>query len=413
MKRVRNIRFQVLYVVAALLLAGGVASYSAAPAEAQVAVLADARIGDNGDHTRFVLEFDRAVPYRIFTLSNPDRVVIDLPSVEWNGPASGRDEGAGLIEGYRHGLFRPGVMRVVMDLGAPAEIHRHFALDPSGPYGPRVVVDLVPAAGAVQNAEDFQSAGWDAYSSELSEAVAPQPPVSDGSSSQRIVVLDPGHGGVDPGAIGTSGAYEKVVVLSYSRILREVLQASGRYHVVMTRDSDVYLPLRDRYQVAHSVDAGLFLSIHADAHSSASVRGMSVYTLSDRASDAEAEALAQRENLSDVLAGTDLTGYESDVSSILISLAQRSTRQHSSEFAEILVDEMDDAIRMLRNPHRYAGFAVLKSPNVPSVLIELGYMSNRQDEAELRTENYQRLMARHMLLAIDRYFDEMEARERS
>jgi len=203
------------------------------------------------------------------------------------------------------------------------------------------------------------------------------------------------------------------VVLSYARILRDALQASGRYHVVMTRDSDIYLPLRDRYQVAHSVDAGLFLSIHADAHSSSSVRGMSVYTLSDRASDAEAEALAQRENLSDVLAGTDLTGYESDVSSILISLAQRSTRQHSSEFAEIFVDEMDDAIRMLRNPHRYAGFAVLKSPNVPSVLIELGYMSNRQDEAELRSSDYQRLMARHMLQAIDRYFDEMEARERS
>lgn len=399
--------------LAALFLAAASPFGLAAPAVAQVASLADARIGDNGDHTRFVLEFDRSVPYRIFTLSDPDRVVVDLPSVDWNGPPSGQAPGAGLIAGYRHGLFRPGVTRVVMDLAAPAQISRHFALDPSGPYGPRIVVDLVPASQTVQNAEGVQSAGWEAYSSELSAAAPPEPPVNQGALSRRVIVIDPGHGGVDPGAIGASGAYEKAVVLSFAQTLRDTLQATGRYQVVMTRDSDVYIPLRDRYQVAHSVEAGLFLSIHADSHETSSLRGMSVYTLSDRASDAEAEALAQRENLSDVLAGTDLTGYESDVTSILISLAQRSIRQHSAEFAEILVGEMSDAVQMLRNPHRFAGFAVLKSPNVPSVLIELGYMSNRQDEANLQSAEQQRVMSRHMVQAIDEYFEQMEARERS
>lgn len=377
-------------------------------------ILTDARIGLRDSETRFVLEFTQSVPYKVFTLSGPDRVVIDLPSVDWKGPRSGQADGKGLIKGYRHGLFKPGVVRVVIDLAKPAAISRHFTLDASNGAGPRLVVDLIPAQQTVQSEAPVESAGWAAYAEELSRAspvmATPGPPPG---STKRVVVIDPGHGGVDPGAIGTSGVYEKQVVLSFAQSLRTALEATGRYAVVLTRDRDIFIPLRDRYDVAHRVGAGLFLSLHADSHNSSSLRGLSVYTLSNKASDREAEALATKENLSDVLAGTDLTGYEADVTSILISLAQQSVMQSSASFAELVVQEMQQSVKLLRNPHRYAGFAVLKSPNVPSVLIELGYLSNRQDEASLKSRERHQIMSRNLVRAIDLYFDRKEKLERS
>ncbi len=390
------------------------ACLGALPASAAGPFLSDARIGEREGETRFVLEFDRAVPYKIFTLAGPDRVVIDLPSVEWRGPQSGQVAGRGLIGGYRHGLFKAGITRVVIDLAAPATVIRHFALDASDDSGPRIVLDLGPVARTVQSEEPQESPGWAAYSAELSRSspavasIGPPP-----GSTKRIVVLDPGHGGVDPGAIGSSGSYEKDIVLSYAKTLKAALEATGRYDVVLTRDRDIFVPLRERYEAAHRVNAGLFLSLHADSHNSASLRGLSVYTLSDTASDKEAEALAAKENRSDVLAGTDLTGYETDVTSILISLAQQSVKQSSAYFAEILVQEMQQSAKLLRNPHRFAGFAVLKSPNVPSVLIELGYLSNRKDEADLMSSDRKARMAAGMVRSIDLYFDRKEKLERS
>ncbi|MDF1750618.1 MAG: N-acetylmuramoyl-L-alanine amidase [Alphaproteobacteria bacterium] len=383
-------------------------------AQSSGAVLADARIGEREGETRFVLEFDRAVPFKVFTLAGPDRVVIDLPSVDWKGPAQDEVKGRGLIGGYRHGLFKPGITRVVIDLAAPASVVRHFALDAAEGYGPRVVIDLGPVSKTQPSTVAMESAGWDEYAQILaksSPAIAtPGPPPG---STKRVVVLDPGHGGVDPGAISTSGIYEKKVVLSYAKALKKALEATGRYDVVMTRDRDIFIPLRDRYEVAHSVNAGLFISLHADSHNSSSLRGLSIYTLSDKASDREAEALAAKENRSDLLAGTDLTGYEADVTSILISLAQQSVKQSSAYFAEILVDEMKTSARLLRNPHRFAGFAVLKSPNIPSVLIELGYLSNKSDEASLMSAKHQAKMADGMVRSIDLYFDRKEKLERS
>jgi N-acetylmuramoyl-L-alanine amidase len=407
-------RVRRLAAALAVLVGLGAAAAGPGPALADAPVLADARIGERDGETRFVLEFDTGVPYKIFTLSGPDRVVIDLPSVEWKGPPSGQADGRGLIAGYRHGLFKPGITRVVIDLAAPARVEKHFKLGASGSSGPRLVVDLAPAQRTVQSSEVQESGGWAAYEAELARASPAQAtPGPMPNSSKRVVVLDPGHGGVDPGAIGASGIYEKHVVLSYAKVLADALRATGRYSVVMTRDRDIFLPLRDRYAVAHEVGAGLFLSIHADSNHSAKLQGLSVYTLSEKASDAEAEALARKENLSDVLAGTDLTGYEADVTSILISLAQQSVKQSSVNFAETLVEEMEKSVKLLRNPHRFAGFAVLKSPNVPSVLIELGFLSNERDEAALRSPERQRLMAIGMVRAIDRYFERKEALERS
>lgn len=399
-----------------LLLAWAVLSVtSPGNLSAEGPALTDARIGLNSGQTRFVLEFSQNVPYKIFTLAGPDRVVIDLPSVAWKGPETGQISERGLIRGYRHGLFKPGITRVVIDLAGPASVFRHFQLGASGNAGPRIVIDLAPAPVTIQSTEPETSDDWAAYSEEL-ERTAPSftTAVPPADSGRRVVVLDPGHGGVDPGAIGASGIYEKKVVLAFGKILADALTATGRYDVVMTRDRDIFIPLRERYEVAHSVNAGLFVSIHADSHNNAALRGLSVYTLSEKASDKEAEALAAKENLSDVLAGTDLTGYEADVTSILISLAQTSVKQSSSTFAELLVEQMTtNSVQLLRNPHRFAGFAVLKSPNVPSVLVELGFLSNRSDEANLMSNALRQQMANSMVQAIDRYFDQKEAAERS
>lgn len=382
------------------------------PALADRPAIKDVRIGVGPDQTRFVLEFSASVPYRVFSLADPGRVVIDMPQTDWSALSPETIDSSGLVSGYRYGAYQPGITRVVIDLAKPASVRRHFALPADGGTGPRIVIDMAPAS-ATQPQAAMESGGWAEYANALAQQRAEDraaPAVQDG---RRVVVLDPGHGGVDPGAIGASGVREKTIVLAFAKNLKDVLEATGRYRVVMTRSDDTYIKLRDRYEVAHAAEAGLFISIHADSHSSASLRGMSFYTLSEKASDKEAEALAQKENLSDVIAGTDLTGYEEDVTSILISLAQQSVKASSASFAEALVQEMGRSVKLLRNPHRFAGFAVLKSPNVPSVLIELGFLSNRSDEQILRQPDRQRKTAAAMARAIDTFFDRKELLERS
>lgn len=226
-------------------------------------------------------------------------------------------------------------------------------------------------------------------------------------------MIDPGHGGVDPGALGKGGTKEKNVTLAAGRVLRDVLNATGRYDARLTRDSDFYIPLRERFAMARQADAALFISLHADAHRSSSVRGASVYTLSETASDAEAAALAAKENRSDVIAGVDLSSEEDEVADILIDLAQRETMNLSASFAEILVNELGRRVTLLRNTHRFAGFAVLKAPDVPSVLVELGYLTNPTDERKLGKREHLDTIARAMRDAIDAYFAERDRLSKS
>lgn len=393
---------------------GMAALLAAGTASAQTIV--DVRTGVHDETTRFVIELDRAQPYRAFILTDPNRAVIDLPDVDWSGEPAHKVGGIGLVGNLRYGLFRPGISRVVIDLKQAAVIESHFALDAGGGSGPRIVLDLKPAApGQAAETAPIASKGWSDYNETLSRSssrtASLSPPA--GASEKRVVVIDPGHGGVDPGAIGISGTYEKGVVLNVAKALKRALEGTGRYEVVLTRDRDVYLPLRERYQVAHEVNAGLFISLHADSHPSRSLRGASVYTLSDTASDKEAAALARKENKSDVIAGADLTGYTPEVSSILIDLAQQSVNENSWHFAEMLVEDLAREVEVLNNTHRFAGFAVLKSPNVPSVLVELGYLSNREDENLLTTDGFRRRISEALTKAIDRFFDRQERLNRS
>jgi N-acetylmuramoyl-L-alanine amidase len=219
-----------------------------------------------------------------------------------------------------------------------------------------------------------------------------------------LVYIDPGHGGPDPGTIGRNGTYEKNVTLAVAQELQRQLLASGRYRVKLTRSSDQFVALRARFEMARIDHADIFISLHADSSFVGDARGASIYTLSETSSDAEAAALAAKENKADLIAGVDLSKQNVVVTSILIDLAQRETKNLSARFAELLVEKLGRVTLLLRNTHRYAGFAVLKAPDIPSVLIELGYLSDSQDEALLLSAAHRAKLAGAMLLAIDGYF---------
>jgi N-acetylmuramoyl-L-alanine amidase len=229
-----------------------------------------------------------------------------------------------------------------------------------------------------------------------------------------VIVIDPGHGGVDPGAIGrTTGVYEKTIALNAARILRDRLEKTGRFRVHLTRDSDMFLRLQERVGIARAHNADLFISIHADANPILSVQGLSVYTLSNDASDREAEALAQRENKADLIAGVDLSEERPELINILLDLALRETMNLSARYANMLIDDLAGRTTLLRRSHRFAGFAVLKAPDVPSVLIELGHLSNAEDERLLQRRAHLEAIADGIVKATERFFDYRIALRRS
>ena len=363
----------------------------------------DVRIGKSGDHTRFVLNISDKVDFEVFTLADPYRIVIDLPEVGWRLPGDGQQAIGGAVRGYRYGLFKADRSRMVVDLTGPVAIANKFLLPPEGDRRYRLVLDLAPT----DRTKYMTTAGWprDAQEQAIAEPdIVPDDGSRRSSNAKRIVVIDPGHGGVDPGTTGYAGTYEKDVVLALGKALREALLRTGRYEVVMTRDTDIFLSLRARVAVARRAKADLFVSLHADSAPNSSVRGASVYTLSERASDREADALARAENQSDIIAGVDLTNEPDIVTSILIDLAQRETKNNSARFAQALLPELRSAGRIVAQTHRFAGFVVLKAPDVPSVLIENGYLTNRDDEAALNDGEWRLDMAAGIAKGVDRYF---------
>jgi N-acetylmuramoyl-L-alanine amidase len=232
----------------------------------------------------------------------------------------------------------------------------------------------------------------------------PHRPTAPTRPPPRIIVLDPGHGGVDPGAISPRGIYEKSITLASARELARQLEATGRYRAVLTRSRDVFVPLRERVARARRSHADLLLSIHADALPDRDLRGLSVYTLSDRASDRETAALAERENRDDFVAGLKLSRQPREIGAILLDLARRQTNNRSLALAGSVVGELGRAVPLLDKPHRSAGFVVLTAPDVPSALVELGCLSNRDEERLLPQPAYQQRLAKALLRAIDDYF---------
>ena len=233
----------------------------------------------------------------------------------------------------------------------------------------------------------------------------PQPkPAAKPAQLRHIVALDPGHGGKDPGAIGMRGTYEKEITIAVATDLARRLEATGRYRVLMTRRSDMFLPLEDRVRVAQKADSLLFMSLHADSAPTREARGFSVYTLSEKASDSLAAAIAKRENAVDRVAGIDLSKHPKEVRSILLDLLHRETKNNSLMMAETLVQTLDPPFTSLVRPHRQANFAVLRAPEIPSVLVEMGFLSNPDDEKLLNLKSYQARLAERLVTSVDEYF---------
>lgn len=389
-----------------LLAAMAVAGVGSARAEGKAPIMAVAVAVEAAEaKTRFRITLSKPVTAQTYLMERPDRVIVDLPEVAFHLPPETGRKRQGLIASYRYGLFAPGRSRVVMDLAEPAIVSA-ISTETGAPGGAAIlVIELARAERA-----EFQRAV--AETSGVSKPAPEQPAAKEIQDARPVIVIDPGHGGIDPGAAAHTGVAEKDLVLDFARLLKERLDAQGRYRVLLTRDTDVFVSLGDRVRAARSAKADLFISIHADSISGEqNVRGLTVYTGSERASDADSARLADRENRSDAAAGVESVETPDEIMDILQELTLRETRTFSHGFAARLVAELDSVARLNKNPRREAGFRVLRAHDVPSVLVELGYLSSRQDLDLLMSDEWRGKMVAAMSVAIDRFFATRLARQ--
>lgn len=395
--------------------------------------IANARIDSNAEKTRFTADLNFAVGYNVYVLTKPYRVVIDIPDAVFDMPAAAGNVSRGLISGFRFGQLDDNRSRIVIDVTGPVLIQNSFAVRRKKNRPARLIIDLIAT-----DAETFAKINQvdqvanlvakEQAKADQRDGIIPkeEPPTSRNKEAfdpianllkgkkrkskapsrnrKLVVVIDPGHGGIDTGTSSRSGISEKSLVLKFSKKLRARLNSLGRYKVILTRSSDKFLPLRKRVAIAHRNKADLFIAIHADAIKYSGVRGTTIYTLSEKASDKEAAALAAKENRSDIIGGVNLAGESKAITNILIDLAQRETKNHSLYFAKKAIGSLKRVTRMAKRPMRAAGFVVLKAPDVPSVLLELGYLSNKRDAKLLANPKWQSKVAKALAQSIDNYF---------
>lgn len=377
--------------------AAAAAEREAARAQPDFPIVTDAKLGGDDRQTRFIADLSRKIELRIFTLADPYRVVIDIPQVTFRLSHRTGESGRGLVKAFRYGLIMQGGSRIVLDLAKPARIERAFVLDAAEGQPARLVVDLVAT-----DRESFLRAIAPAQPPPALQAA--RPPAPDAKADPRpLIVIDPGHGGIDNGTRAPTGENEKTLVLDFALLLRDHIEKSGKYRVLMTRTDDTFVPLAERVRIARVNQAALFISIHADAlrRGDGEAQGATIYTLSETASDAEAARLAEAENRADLIAGVNLAAEPDDIAGILIDFAQRETRAYSLQFARLLAAELKNVARLHKQPLKSAGFRVLKAPDVPSVLLELGYVSNQQDLKQLTSDTWRTRTAASVARAID------------
>lgn len=403
-RTLRNVKrrrrpFTGMLLAAVLMVAG------ALPATAGVTAT-EIRLEGDRQETVFSLTLTGGVTAKVFTLANPYRVIVDMPDVTFQLPVSAGQTGKGLVQAYRYGLFAPGKSRIVMDTVLPVSIAQAEMINV--PVGKGVQLNLLLRAtnaatfGTGTGAEQIRSK-TPARADDDQAAALPQNP-------QPVIVIDPGHGGVDPGALGRNRLYEKMVVLDVAKQLHQELMKRGGYRSYLTRVDDVFVSLDDRLAFSEEKKADLFISLHADALADADsaefVRGATVYTLSERASDAIARRMAEKENNADAVAGLTPEGPEKtqQVRSILADLLKRETANFSSHFSTTLIGEMRERMKVARSPQRSAAFKVLKQTRTPSVLVELGYLSNSEDHKLMQSQEWREAVAVSIANAIDAFF---------
>jgi N-acetylmuramoyl-L-alanine amidase len=372
-----------------------------APATDSAPLATDVRLGGDEAQTRFIMDLSQKIDLHVFTLADPYRIVLDIPQVTFRLPQKAGETGRGLIKAFRFGLVMPGGSRIVFDLVKPARVERAFVIDAANGAPARLVLDL-----AATDRESFMHKVAAEEKASNAQPATPHEPQATTADSRPLVVLDPGHGGIDTGTKGPGGEEEKDIVLDFAKRLRGQIEALGKYRVLMTRSDDTFIPLADRVRIARDAGASLFISIHADwlSRKEGDAQGATIYTLSETASDPAAARLAEEENRADVIAGVDLKDEPDDVAGILIDLAQRETKTFSLQFAHKLEGAMKSATRMHKEPLKSAGFRVLRAPDVPSVLVELGYVSNKDDLQSLLSDTWRDRTADSMATAIDGYF---------
>lgn len=369
------------------------------------------RIGQQVGSVRIVFEADKSFDYKAFLLSDPKRLVVDV--YDMNIKKTLQSDANNLVANTRIGKLEGNDKRVVFDLKKPAIIKKAFMLQPQSNMKWRFVIDVAICSErdyktkvGVKHA--FVSSSGDKNKTASSNWFFDDNLNKKSKPKKKIIVLDPGHGGKDPGAIGAYGkTYEKNITLAMGKELKAMLEKKG-YTVYLTRSTDIFIPLRQRVKIAQKYKADLFMSIHADSARNRNAKGLSVYTLSEKASDKEAAALAERENKVDIIGGVDFSENSKEINDILISLSQTDSRNKSSKFATYIVSEMKKSVKLLNDTHRFAGFAVLKAPDIPSALLEMGYLSNKSEESLLKQSSYRKKLAASVTQAISRYFNDPE-----
>ena len=352
---------------------------------------------DNGADVVLRLTLSQPVPFRVFSLDNPRRLVIDFNEVDWTGLNPENLDRSAAVTDLRVGAFRPGWSRMVIDLNRPFRVET-ATIDTKNAQSALVYLRLVPISAAEYAASAGAPQG--ALHAPLSNDPS-APPARPRQVGERplVVVLDPGHGGIDPGA-EYDGAVEGDLMLTFARELQEVLLRAGNFKVVLTREGDVFVPLEARVSLARNVGADVFLSLHADALVEGRASGATIYTLSDRASDIASRKLAERHDRADLLAGVDLSDQDDVIATILMELARTETAPRTDKLANALVSGLAQAVGVHKRPRLSAGFSVLKAPDIPSVLIELGFLSSPRDLQRLRDPEWRKRAAKGVRVAL-------------
>lgn len=367
-------------------------------AQAATPMVEKVRLGQHGDKTRVVLESNKPLKPKHFTLPTPPRFVMDFPTVSFKSSLAGINiPQKSIVKSLRQGHFKPGVVRMVLDLNKAA-VASVFTIPPSKDYKFRLVIDLKPASK-----EQIAKRKKEIVAKTPIKRKKPEIIAKTKKSEKFVVVIDPGHGGVDPGAIGKYKTYEKNVVLQIAKRLQSELNKKKGVKAYLTREKDAFIPLADRVRFAQRKHADLFISLHADAHKNRKVNGGSVYVLSDKSSDKEAARLARQANEGDLIAGIDLSHESKDVQDILIDLTQRETMNKSALLAKEVITQMGKVTKLRKKRIMFAGFKVLKAPEIPSILIELSYISNPRDEKLLKSRKHQTKLARSISKSVDSY----------
>jgi N-acetylmuramoyl-L-alanine amidase len=405
-ERLRNLWRLPAITLGLIIMTGWAAALPAEGVEATAVHLLD-----NGRTTTFELTISKGLTAQVYTLANPYRVILDLPDLAFRlDPAAGQ-KGRGVISAFRYGLFAEHKARVVIDTTGPVRIASAGMTRVPGSRALKLAIVLAPMDAAAFGAGTGATL---ASATPADVAINTAPPEKADrkhkGNTKPVIVIDPGHGGIDPGAIGANNIPEKSIVLAVALQLRDVLEKTHRYAVKMTRKDDVFVSLDNRLKYSADNDADLFISLHADSIEEKklgdSVRGATIYTLSSKASDEQARIMAEKENASDLIAGVNSVdeGSGEEVKNILIDLLKRETSNFSADFSHVLTKKLGQSITMARIPQKSAAFKVLKQTHAPSVLVELGYMSNATEEQEMMTVAWQTKVAQAIASAVNVYF---------